>query len=79
MFSPGVLRLMSRAIFYSPFETVSGRWRRINSLHRLANSAGPLNPNEFGWTSSSQGSPISSRASQNAAALLFELGAVDVR
>jgi hypothetical protein len=33
----------------------------------------------FGWSSSDDGSPISSRVSQNAAALLFELGTVDIR
>jgi hypothetical protein len=44
------------------------------------NSTAPSNANSFwldfvGWTRS----PISSRASQNAAALLFDLGTVDVR
>jgi hypothetical protein len=33
----------------------------------------------FGWTSSAESSPISSRASQNAAALLFDSRTVDVR
>jgi hypothetical protein len=33
----------------------------------------------FGWTSSAETSPMSSRASQNAAALLFDSGTVDIR
>jgi hypothetical protein len=42
-------------------------------------SVAPSNASEFWFDSSAESSPISSRASQNAAALLFDPGTVDIR
>jgi hypothetical protein len=67
------------AIFFRkqlPSGTLSGSTSGINSLRHLANSVTPSTAKK---TSADQGFANSSRLSQNAAALLFDLGTVDIR
>jgi len=61
-------------------ETVSGGRSGSNSLCHLANRPRyRIRRLLSGDISSTEGSELSSRASQNAAALLFDLGTVDIR
>jgi hypothetical protein len=60
-------------------KTLSGRRRRINSLRDPAKSAALSNAQSFRYLGRLKLTPISSRASQNAAALLFDPGTVDIR
>jgi hypothetical protein len=59
--------------------TVSGGRGRSNSLNGLANSPRPKPRRVSTGDLSLDASPISSRQSQKAAALLLDLGIVDIR
>jgi hypothetical protein len=74
---------LGRGLFFKgrvPPKTLSGRCPGINSLRRLANFIGARERQKVcARLGRIVRSPISSPVSQNAAALLFDLGTVDIR